>query len=204
MLQIVVYLRGVSTGNSGSMANASRACAARSACSTAGDASRAREDESEIAGAFGQRHEQLIRLRGDPDVVDVRHVARRRRRRRRARKMPRRGIGIIITPDASLSPAPVVGRFAERVAQEQLLERDGDSGFGIRSDPSPRPTARSAARARTGRRSAARRLRARTRPRSFTRHSAWIGPWCRPIAAAARGDGVDDRAPGRLPAPTRA
>src|SRR5476649_2386469 len=32
----------------------------------------AREDEAQITGAFRQRHEQLIRLRGDPDILDVR------------------------------------------------------------------------------------------------------------------------------------
>src|SRR5260221_9281247 len=34
-------------------------------------AGRAREDEPEIARAFRQRHQQLIRLRGDLDVFDA-------------------------------------------------------------------------------------------------------------------------------------
>ena len=37
---------------------------------------RAREDEPQVARAFGQRHEQLIRLRRDVDLVDADNPAR--------------------------------------------------------------------------------------------------------------------------------
>ena len=81
-----------------------------------------------------------------------------------------------------LFAAPVLGRFSERVPQQQLLERHR---FGERRRG--RPSARSAALARTARRSAARPPRARSPPR-FARAgtSACIGPCDRPIARAAR------------------
>ena len=82
------------------MANRSRACAARSARSTASARRAAREDEPEIAGALRQRHQQLIRLRGDPHVVDAGDARAPPRARHAAIARRARGIGIIITPDA--------------------------------------------------------------------------------------------------------
>ena len=41
--------------------------------STCAGAAGAREDEPEVAGAFRQRHQQLVHFRGDPHVVDDRH-----------------------------------------------------------------------------------------------------------------------------------
>src|ERR1700676_4806929 len=37
-------------------------------------AGRAGEDETEVAGALGQGHEELIGLRGDPHVLDAGHA----------------------------------------------------------------------------------------------------------------------------------
>ena len=191
MLQIVVYLRGrehreFRIDDERRAARAPRAAPAR----TAEPRRRPREDESEVAGAFGQRHEQLIRLRGDPDVVDVRRPARAASTPSTPRRMPRRGIGIIITPLASRLAAPRAGIFAERVPKEELLEGDcglriADCGLTAIADEAQRARAQAADRARGD-------FEHEARPPSLTRHSAWTGPWCRPMAFAARVDRLDD------------
>ena len=132
-----------------------------------GGPSRAREDEAQIARAFRQRHQQLIRLRRD-----------RESRRRRRPRAPRRSPSTPRTRRArnrnhhharrARSRVHRSGDFAERVAQQQLLERDWDSGVGIVGDSArfdrPDLPRRIAAPARRGRRSDAPRPRARTPP----------------------------------------
>ena len=60
------------------------------------------EDESQITSRLGQRFEQLILLRRDADVLDVRHRT-RPILPATDRSTPRRGMGIIITAAASSS-----------------------------------------------------------------------------------------------------
>ncbi len=164
------------------MVNTSRACASRRALLDVAGARAAREDEPQIARAFGQRHQQLVGLRRDPDLVDAGDPRAPRPRRRRARYTPRRGIGIIMTPEARRFAHVRRGIFAERVAQQQLLSEIADSRTADCLDC----RLGSAAPGRTGRRSAAPRLRARRRRPAFTRHSAWIGPCRKPSPRGPR------------------
>ena len=171
-------------GIPGSMAKRRRACAARSARSDVSRASGAREDESQIAGALRQRHQQLIRLRRDPDVVDVRHAARRLDAVDAAEDAAPRNRNHHHAGGAP-ARASSAGRFAERVAQQQLLERDrATRGFADSS-----AVARTAARARTGRRSAAPPPRARTR-RSVVDAALGVN---RAVPQAERGRGARRR-----------
>ncbi len=146
----------------------------------------AREDEAEIARALGQRHQQLVRLRGDPHVVDAVDARARPRRRRRRGSTPRRGIGIIITPDA-------------RASRDQPSD---DSPSACRSSSSSSEMRRVAGRRPLRLEPQRARAQAADRPRghfedehaaaSLTRHSAWIGPCRRPSARGRARDGVDD------------
>jgi hypothetical protein len=84
------------------MANVRRVCASRSDLLDSIEALAAREDEAQVAGAFGQRHEQLIWLRGDVHLVDTGNRTRLVQAVTR-RRIPRFGMGIIITPLAASS-----------------------------------------------------------------------------------------------------
>ena len=133
----------------------------------------AREDEAQIAGAFRQRHEQLVGLGGDRDVVDAGD--------RRAsstpdtpRYTPRAGIGIIMTPEAQVR---ATSRRAIRRARDAAAAPRASIGVRTASDrpSSGRCPTRWVNRKRPGAQTADRPRRdfeRRTRRRSLTRHSA--------------------------------
>ncbi len=132
-------------------------CASRSACSAASGVSAAREDEAQIAGAFGQRHQLLALLRGD----DRRPRCRRRNARRRVpghrRKFLRAGSG-----SSLLRP-----RRARHRERRQDLHRRRGAGSALPIRAAPARTSPPMGRAATS---------SIQTPRRFTRISAWIGP----------------------------
>ena len=137
---------------------------------------RPREDESQVAARLGQRLEQLIRFRGDADVLDVRHRA-GRSSPADARKTPRRGIGIIITAAADRH-APAADRLRRaRAAAARARASDVDLVDVKRSTREHRPADRPRRHfEHVHRRPAA----------GLTRHSAWIGPCAGRARRAAR------------------
>ena len=194
MLQIVVYSRRSEHREFRiDRRTQPRVRGAQRALDTATTPRRAREDEAEIAGALRQRHQQLIRLRRDPDVVDVRHPrAASRPSTRREHAAPRDrnhhdagGARLAAPGRRRLRPA----RAAAAAPRAEIGARDRRS----RDDEAQRARAQAADRPRGD-------FEDEHAVGRFTRHSAWIGPWRRPIAAAARADRLDDR-PWRPPAP---
>ena len=89
----------------------------------------AREDESQVAGAFRQRQQPLIGFRRDLDVGDVRHAARRLDAVDAAEQAAPRDRNHHHARGGVLAPVPR-WILTERVTQQQFLQRD--SGVGVR------------------------------------------------------------------------
>ncbi len=108
-------------GSSASTRKRRRECAAWSARATAVGRVAAGENETEVTGAFRKRNEPLIRLGGDANVVHASHRARLLESGDAAKDAALRNrdhhhagcVGFAL---------PVRRRFAERVAEQQLLE----------------------------------------------------------------------------------
>ena len=83
---------------------------------------RAREDEPEVARALRQRHQPLPEVRRDHDVLDPGHRPRRSEPRAPPRARRRAESGSSSRPTRRL-PLDRRLRHAERVAQDELLER---------------------------------------------------------------------------------
>src|SRR5580765_3617690 len=117
-----------------------------------------REDEPQIARAFGQRHQQLIRFGGDVDLVDALNRACRIEALDPAHDAPPRDRDHHHAARRVLSPVRR-GVLAQRVTQQELFERGQIWMFSIstvlwksrtsRSDPeTQRPRAQAADRTR--------------------------------------------------------
>ena len=162
-----------STGNSGRWRSAAARAPRAARASTSAGAAGAREDEPQIAGALGQRHQQLIRLRGDAGRRRCRGTPRAASTPSTPRNMPRRGIGIIITPEAARSRGPR-RRRSRRARDAAGVPRARSVGIGDRRLATDRD--RSAG-ARAHRPPIGRAATSSTNtPSALTRHSAWIGP----------------------------
>src|SRR5258706_10244223 len=96
-----------------------------------GAAWRPREDEAQIARALRQRHEALIHVRRDLDVVHPGHRARVFEPADAAVNAAPRNRNHHDASGVALS-APRAWIFAEGMTQEELLERDRDEGLGVR------------------------------------------------------------------------
>src|SRR5712692_5262510 len=83
----------------------------------------AREDESEVARALGQRQQQLIRLRRDSDVVHAGHLTSGVDALHAAEDAAPWNRDHHDTGRVGLA-APRAGIFAERVTQEKFLQTD--------------------------------------------------------------------------------
>ncbi len=105
------------------MSNSRRSCARRSARIDLPGTVAAGKDETEVAGAFGKREQPLIDLRGNPDVLDARHRARRVEADDTAKDAAARDRNHHHARRAILAD-PRRRVFAEGMPQQQFLERD--------------------------------------------------------------------------------
>src|SRR5947199_5590203 len=130
----------------------------------------AREDESQVLPALGQRNELLAHVGGDRDLLDAGKIL-RRVLAVHGHQTPARGIGILITPAACRS------RSNESIFQPSAWRRISSSSVmpvPNRRVREQRPPSERAATSMT------------QGPLSLTLSSAWTGPSVSPSAAHAR------------------
>ena len=119
----------------GSIVNRSRACASRSDCCHRLARRAVREDEAQITGALRQRNQQLIHLRRHHHVV---HAVDQARLLGAGNAAIHAASGNRDHHDAGGArlARPAVGRLAQRVTQQQFLERDRSGRFLELGEPS--------------------------------------------------------------------